>query len=92
MKVGSYEYSKSTNPNKKLMVKVDNRTIHFGGNPNTSKHYFDKTGLLKKSLNHKDETTRKAWKARHGKIQLKDGSLAYKNPKSPAYHAWRTLW
>ncbi len=92
MKIGGYTYEKSSKPNKKLMVKIGNKTIHFGGNPNTSRHYFDKTGLLKKSLNHRDESIRKAWRARHSKIQLKYGSLAYKNPNQPAYHSWNALW
>ena len=34
VKVGRYDYKKSTNPNKKLMVEVDGKTIHFGARSN----------------------------------------------------------
>jgi hypothetical protein len=92
VKIGSYTYYKSTNPNKKLMTKVNNKTIHFGGNPNTSKHYFDKTGILNKSLNHNDEKIKIAWKKRHSKIKLKDGTFAYKSVDSPSYHSYNIIW
>lgn len=93
VKVGNFDYQLSTKKDKKLMVKTpDGKTIHFGGNPTTSKHYYDKTGLLNKKLNHNDDKTRKNWKARHGKITTKDGKLAYKNPNQSSYHSWNVLW
>ena len=56
VKIGKYEYEKSTKKGKKLMVKVNNKTIHFG-NINYQ-HFKDKTGLLPKSLNHGDKKRR----------------------------------
>lgn len=96
VKIGKYEYEKSTKKDKKLMVtvKVDgkDKTIHFGGNPNTSKHFKDKTGLLDKKLNHGDNKIKKAWYARHSKIKRKDGTLAIKDPSSASYHSAKILW
>ena len=89
VKVGKYNYEKSTRKDKKLMVKVDNKTIHFG-NPNYQ-HFTDKTGIWK-SKDHKDPERRKNYLKRAKGIKLKDGSLAYKNPKSANYHAVRILW
>lgn len=43
-------------------------------------------------LDHGDKTIQKNWKARHSKITLKDGSLAYKNKESPAYYSYHLLW
>jgi hypothetical protein len=91
VKVGQYDYKKSTRSGKKLMVEVQGKIIHFGG-PVGSKHFFDKTKLLDKKLNHKDEKVRKAWKARHGEIKLKSGKKAVSDPSQPAYHAWHVLW
>jgi hypothetical protein len=42
-------------------------------------------------LDHKDETIRDAWRARHSKI-MKDGKVAYLNKESPEYYAWNILW
>jgi len=91
VKIGKYNYELSNRKNKKLKVDVNGVWIHFGG-PQGSKHFFDKTGLLNKSLNHKDEKIRKAWKARHEKIKDKEGRLVYKDPNSPSYHSYKVLW
>ena len=94
--INGLDYKKSTRKNKKLMVEIMDgnrkRTIHFGGDPDKSRHFFDKTGLLDKELNHKDKKIRKAWYARHGKIKLKDGSLAINNKLSPLWHSAKILW
>ena len=92
IKIGKFEYELSTNKNKKLMVVVNNKIIHFGGNPNTSKHYNDRTKLLDKKLNHNDDKIKKAWFSRHSKIKLKNGSYAIKNIMSPSYHSAKILW
>ena len=92
MKIGKYNYEKSTRKDKKLMTIVDGKRVHFGGNPNTSKHFKDKTGLLDKKLNHGDNKIKKAWYARHSKIKRKDGTLAINNPSSPSYHSAKILW
>jgi hypothetical protein len=88
-KVGRYDYSKSTRPNKKLMVKVNNRTIHFGAR--SMGHFKDKTGIWR-SKDHGDAERRKSFRARMGGVKKKDGSKAVSDPNSPAYHALRVLW
>lgn len=88
-KVGRYNYEKSTSKGKKLMVKVDGKTIHFGDS--SMQQFKDKTGIWK-SKDHGDDTRRKSYLARAKGIKLKDGSLAWKNPMSPNYHAIRVLW
>ena len=93
VKVGRYDYKKSTNPNKKLMVVVEKdgkkRTINFGARD--MGHYLDRTGIWK-SKDHGDKDRRKSFRARMSGIKLKDGSRAVDNPFSPAYHALRILW
>ena len=60
-KVGGFEYKKSTNPAKKLMVVVERggkkKTIHFGAR--SMGHYKDKTGIWK-SKDHGDAERRKS--------------------------------
>ena len=89
VKVGRYDYKKSTRPEKKLMTVVDNKTIHFGSRK--MGHFKDKTGIWK-SKDHGDPERRKSFLARAKGIKKKDGSLAWKDPKSPNYHAVRILW
>ncbi len=89
VKVGRYDYKKSTRPDKKLMVVVDGKTIHFGAR--SMQHFKDRSGIWS-SKNHGDAERRKSFLARSKGIKKKDGSLAWKDPKSPAYHAVRVLW
>ena len=89
VKVGNYDYKKSTRPDKKLMVEVDGKTIHFGSRD--MEHFKDKTGIWK-SKDHGDIKRLKAFRKRMSGIKLKDGSKAINNPKSAAYHAMRVLW
>jgi len=93
VKVGRYDYKKSTNPNKKLMVVVEKdgkkKTIHFGAR--SMQHFKDKTGIWS-SKNHGDAVRRASFLARSKGIKKKDGSFAYKDPMSPAYHATKILW
>mgnify|MGYP003651752267 CR=1 FL=1 len=89
VKINNYEYQKSTRKNKKLMVKVNNKTIHFGDS--RYKHFKDKTGIWKK-LDTNESARRDRYRKRHGAIKLKDGSLAKDNVNSASYHAWRILW
>jgi len=88
-KVGKYTYEKSTRPEKKLMVKVNNRTIHFGARG--MNQFRDKTRIWK-SKDTGDNVARKSFRARMGGIKKKDGSKAVNDPNSPAYHAMRVLW
>lgn len=88
-KVGRYNYEKSTAKGKKLMVKVKGKTIHFGDK--NMEQFKDKTGIWK-SKDHGDPERRKSFLARSKGIKKKDGSLAWKDPMSPNYHAVRVLW
>lgn len=54
-------------------------------------HFKDKTGIWS-SKNHNDKERRKSYLARAKGIKKKDGSLAWKDPSSPNYHAVRVLW
>lgn len=89
VKVGRYDYKKSTRPDKKLMVEVNGKTIHFGAR--SMQHYKDKTGIWS-SKNHNDAERRKNYLSRAKGIKKKDGSLAWKDPESANYHAVRILW
>lgn len=93
VRVGRFEYKKSTNPSKKLMVTVEKdgkkRTVHFGAR--SMEHFKDKTGIWK-SKDHGDSVRRKSFRARMSGIIKKDGTKAVSDPFSPAYHALRILW
>ncbi len=89
VKIGKYEYTKSNRPGKKLMVKVNNKTIHFGSSK--MEHFKDKTGIWK-SKDHNDAKRRKSYLARSGGIKKKDGSLTKNDPTSPNYHSRKILW
>lgn len=93
VRVGRFDYTKSTKPEKKLMVIVEKdgkkRTIHFGAR--SMGHFRDKTGIWK-SKDHGDKDRRKSFRARMSGIIRKDGTKAVSDPMSPAYHALRILW
>jgi len=89
--VGKYTYYRSTRKNKKLMtILPDGTVVHFG-NPNYQ-HYYDKTGLLDKKLNHLDEKRRENYLNRSANIKNKEGKLTRNDPKSANYHARRVIW
>jgi hypothetical protein len=67
---------------KRFSIKVNNKTINFGAWPYKAEGAY---------IDHKDESIRKAWQARHSKI-LKDGKPAYKDKSSPEYYSWNLLW
>lgn len=89
VKVGRYNYEKSTRGDKKLMVRVKGKLIHFG-NPKYQ-HFKDKTGIWKE-LDHGDKERRKRYLSRSKAIKDGDGNLTYNNPKSPNYHSINVLW
>ena len=89
VKVGKYDYKKSTINGKKLMVVVNNKTIHFGDS--NMEQFKDKTGIWS-NKNHLDEKRRKSYLARSGGIKTKDGKLTKNDPSSPNYHSRRVLW
>jgi len=90
VKIGKYIYELSEKKNKKLKVKVNNKYIHFG--QSGYEHFFDKTGLLNKKLNHKDKERRSRYLKRSKAIKNKKGELTANNPESPNYHSIRILW
>lgn len=90
VKIGKFDYQKSTRKDKKLMVKVNNnKTIHFGNS--NMEHFKDKTGIWK-NKDHKDETRRKNYLTRSKGIKNKKGELTYKDPNSANYHSRNILW
>ena len=90
VKIGNYNYELSDKKDKKLMVIVNNKKIHFG--QKGYEHFFDRSGLLNKSLNHKDEKRRERYLKRSKGIKDKKGNLTYKNPESANFHSIKILW
>jgi hypothetical protein len=73
--------------------KKDNiiNTVDFGDT--RYEHYKDSTPLkLYSNLDHNDPIRRKNYRARHSKIKLKDGRLAYKVKYTPSYLSYNFLW
>ena len=89
VKIGNYNYEKSTKKNKKLMVKVNNKLIHFGSS--AMGHFKDKTKIWA-SKDHNDDKRRKNYLSRSAGIKKKDGTLTKDDPTSANYHARRILW
>ena len=80
MALGATDFGRSKAKGKRFYVIYDGKKINFG--QRDGKTYID----------HRDEKKRKAWRARHEKIKLKSGKLAYKDPKQPAFWSYRILW
>ena len=89
VKIGGYDYEKSTRKDKKLMTKVKGKTIHFG-NPKYQ-HFKDRTGIWK-DKDHNDKKRRENYLTRTKGILDGDGNPTYKNPESPNFHARKILW
>ena len=89
VKIGKYEYKKSTNPKKKLMVVVNNKIIHFGSRD--MEQFKDKTGIWK-SKDHNDDKRRKNYLSRSAGIKRKDGTLTKDDPTSANFHSRSVLW
>ena len=90
-----YIFLKSSKANKKYMVSVDGKVVHFGaikdGVPMSQ--YRDSTGLgLYSKYDHNDKERRDRYRARHRAIKLKDGTPAYKKKYSPAWFSYNFLW
>lgn len=69
--------------NKRFSIKYNDKTVNFGVWPYSGQGTF---------IDHQDPNIKKAWQARHSKIQLKDGRFAYKVPGQPEYYSWNILW
>tara|TARA_R110000824_G_scaffold170888_1_gene348353 strand:- start:87 stop:368 length:282 start_codon:yes stop_codon:yes gene_type:complete len=89
-KIGAYTYKKSTRTTKKLMTTVKGKIIHFGNISN--EHYFDKTELTDKKLNHNDKKRQTNYLTRSAGIKDGKGNLTKDDPSSANYHARRVLW
>lgn len=74
------DFKKSTRKNKKYMIKIDGRTVHFGDK--RYQHYKDKIGMYS-HLDHNDKERRRLYYARHGKDAVK---------YSPKYFSHKYLW
>lgn len=89
------EFKVSTRKNKKYMVKVGNKWVHFGAivNGKPMEQFKDSTGLgVYSKYDHGNKKRRDAYRARHKAIKLKDGTPAYKNKSSASYWSWNYLW
>jgi hypothetical protein len=84
LKIGNnkYQIELSDKPNKKLMM-VKPKKVYFGATG--YEHYYDKTGLLPKSLNHNDTKRRDNYRARHKNDKLND-------PTSAGFLSRYVLW
>lgn len=69
--------------NKRFALIKDGRTINFGVWP------YSGSGTY---LDHGDNKIRTAWRARHSKILLKDGTPSYIKADTPEFLAWNILW
>lgn len=84
VKINGYDYQLSNRKYKKLKVCVDGIWVHFGDN--RYDHYYDRTGLLPKVMNHRDEKRRISYLRRAMSQANSD------DPHSGTYHAVRLLW
>lgn len=92
LKGKEYDVQRSTRPDKKLMVKCDGKTIHFGQRNARSWGNSPFASLLPESEKHYDPERRKRYLARAGKATKKDGSLQISHKCSPAWFSYYSLW
>jgi hypothetical protein len=78
--LGAEDFGMSKRKDKRFYVVYNDKKINFG-DPNAYT-YFDGASSQK----------RKSYRARHSKIKLKDGSLAYKNKNQASFWAYNLLW
>jgi len=78
--LGASDFGQSRAKNKKYYVIYNGKRINFGA-----------AGMSDFTI-HKDKARRERYRARHSKIKLKDGRLAYKVKESPSYWSWNLLW
>lgn len=80
---------KSTRNDKKLMVRYNDKLIHFGDV--NYEHFYDQTRIWKK-LDHNDMQRRISYRKRHEAIKNKNGKAAYKDANHGAYWSYHILW
>ena len=78
--LGASAFGVSKAKGKRYYVIYNNKIINFGS----------KTGST--FIDHRDQTKRRAWRARHSKIKNKQGKYVYKLPSSPSFWSWHLLW
>ncbi len=85
------DIQKSTRKNKKYMIKVNNKHVHFGDS--RYQQYKDQTPLkLYSHLDHKDNVRRELYYNRHSGTETKKEALK-KTPKNTAkYFSHKFLW
>jgi hypothetical protein len=69
--------------NKRFALVKDGLRVNFGLYPYSGAGSY---------LDHQDDNIKRAWRARHSKITLKDGRLAYKVRNTPEFLSWNILW
>jgi len=80
IELGETDFGPSRVRGKRFYVIYSGKKINFGSS--TGQTFID----------HGDKRIRKAWRARHSKIKLKDGRYAYQVKTSPEWWAYRLLW
>lgn len=78
--LGATSFGNSNAKNKRYYVVYNGKRINFG-DPNAHT-YADGASKQK----------RDAFRARHSRIKLKDGTLAYKDKTRPSFWAYNILW
>ncbi len=78
--LGATDFGVSKVKGKRYYVIYNNKRINFGSTTNNT------------FIDHGDSKKRTAWRARHSKIKLKDGSLAYLNKNQKSFWAYHLLW
>jgi hypothetical protein len=74
----------STAKNKRFAItNKDGKRVNFGLWP------FSGAGTF---IDHNDNKVQSAWRARHSKILLKDGTPSYLKPGTAEYYSWNILW
>ena len=88
--INKLNYELSDKPKYKLKVLVNGKYIYFGSAG--MEHYFDKTGLLDKKLNHNNSERRRLYLLRSAGIRRKDGTLTKDDKTSANYFSRKILW
>ena len=78
--LGATDFGKSKVKGKRFYVTYKNKRINFGSDVGQT------------FIDHHDKKIKVAWMARHSKIKLRDGRLAYKTKTSPSFWSWNLLW
>jgi hypothetical protein len=89
-KIGNFDYYLSERKDKKLKVFVNGKWVHFGNS--NYQHFYDKSLLLDKNLNHLDQKRRNNYLKRSLNIKNKNDEYTAFDINSPNYHSRLILW